>query len=298
MSRAKNVETGSIDTIALPPSATIECENVTVDLLMDFLNEQKYGAPSFAFGHHDHASYELTIVEEGSITIHIENEALTVTSGELLLIPPHTKHRIVSFTSDMRRFCIRFNINTDAQYIRTPPPGFMLDVLAHEERASIFSLISELRRPKPSVPARLADYRMKLQFGIIFSYILERILDFDFTHSVENTSQINLYTKIENYLYLNYSQQLTLDSLAEYLSYSRTQMRRIINDCFGMPFTVKLREIRLNAAKNHLAASNMPIDEISERCGYETRQGFESMFQKYVGVTPNQYRRRSRTDNK
>ena len=160
-----------------------------------------------------------------------------------------------------------------------------------EEKAVIFSLIAHLRKSQHTELSRLDGYRIKAQFGIIISYILERINAFDSDERPENVPKINLYTKIENYFYLNYSQQITLNSLADYFSYSRTQMRRILNKCFAKSFTQKLREIRINAAKQYLKSNDMSIDTIAKKRGYEIRQGFETMFLKYVGITPNQFRR-------
>ena len=292
MSRIKPIDADSIDAVDLAPSATIEFEGIVINLLMEFLSEQKNGAPCHT-AMHDHSAYELVIGEEGSAEFLIEDETLTLNSGEFILIAPHTRHKVLTYTSGMRRFCLRFKIKSDAHHISIAPSKYLSDTLSQSERAHIFSIISELRKLTDAPLAAPAAYRMRAQFGIILSYILERLIDMDISTTAQTSSQISLHSKIENYLYLNYSQNITLESLAAYLSYSRTQTQRIVEDCFGMPFTKKLREIRLSAAKNLLSDSELSIDAIAEKCGYETRQGFEAMFQKHIGITPNQYRRQN-----
>lgn len=290
MSRIKHAEADSIDAVDLAPSTRIEFEGVVIDILMEFLGEQKHGAP-YHTADHDHSAYELVIGEEGTIDFAVENEAITLNPGEFIIISPHVKHRVASFSQGMRRFCLRFNFKSGAHLIDTAGRRYLYDTLFPDERAHIFSVISELRRLDDTPLPAPAAYRMRAQFGIIFSYILERLMDIDTGNVTQTSSQISLHTKIENYLYLNYSKSITLESLAAYLSYSRTQTQRIIEDCFGMPFTDKLREIRISNAKTLLAGGDLSIDAIAEKCGYETRQGFEAMFQKHVGSTPNQYRK-------
>ncbi len=290
MSRIKHTDSDNINAVDLAPSTRIEFEGVVIDILMEFLGEQKNGAP-YHTADHDHSAYELVIGEEGSLDFSVDGETFTLNPGAFIIIPPHVKHRVISYSQGMRRFCLRFNFKSGAHLIDNEPQKYLLDVLSHDEREHIFSVISELRRLDGTPLGVPAAYRMRAQFGIIFSYILERLMSTDTGDAAQVSSQISLHTKIENYLYLNYSKGITLESLAAYLSYSRTQTQRIIEDCFGMPFTEKLREIRLSNAKTLLACDDLTIDAIAEKCGYETRQGFEAMFQKHVGSTPNQYRK-------
>ncbi len=291
MPRTKLIDKEYIDTLEIPTSVSITCEDVTVDILMDYEIEKAPPHLKPTLTYHDHATHEILIAEEGSFDLVLEGANLTVKSGELLLIKPHTPHKLSSYSSNMRRFGIRFNITSAPKDISSELPPYMHYTLSSEEKAVIFPLIAHLRKAQHSELSRLDGYRIKAQFGIIISYVLERINAFDYDEKTEDVPKINLYTKIENYFYLNYSQQITLNSLADYFSYSRTQMRRILNKCFAKTFTEKLREIRINAAKQYLKSGNMSIDTIAEKCGYETRQGFEAMFLKYVGITPNQFRR-------
>ncbi len=292
MPRAKFVDKEYIDAFELPSSVSIVCENVTIDILMDYEIEQNRPlTPSLTY--HDHATHEILIVEDGSFDVVIEGTSITVEAGEVLLIKPHILHKLLTHSGNMRRFGMRFNMTSSDNDISGALPPYMHYSLGDEERSMIFHLIASLRKSQHTNLSRLGEYRMKAQFGIILSYVLDRIAAFDKDQKSEDIPKINLYTKIENYFYLNFSRQITLNSLADYFSYSRTQMRRILDKCFAMSFTEKLREIRLSAAKQYLAESDMSIDKIAEKCGYETRQGFEAMFLKHIGVTPNRFRRQN-----
>ncbi len=290
MATEKNTIRDNIRTLVLPPSVYVDCEGVGATLLLNYITEKKHGISEYSYAPHDHASYELFITEDGSETISVGGTDVTLNSGDMLVISPHITHELIFTSHNLRRFSLRFDLASDAEISFDVP--YFTSKLCEDERRFIFNAANELYIISNSSHSGLSAYREKSLLAIIFSYVLERIAKFDNHHHEDSDTHIQLHTKIENYLYLNYSQHITLDSLASYLSYSRTQMRRIMDECFGIPFTDKLREIRLAAAKRYLTEKNArPIEEISVKCGYETRQGFESMFLKFVGVTPNRYRK-------
>ncbi len=276
-------------------SVSVDFENITVNVL---LQRSLYTSPSreeqnseeVLYIAHDHAVFELFIVEAGTIRVNA-GEDIEITAGEMLLIIPRVIHRVVSATDNAKYFCMRFDIHPSKKLPRNDIPQYKKIALNSHEFNLVCVLIAELRRTVSLSETPAEIYRIKSQIGIIISYVLNELTDICNPPPSDSDSQIELYAKIENYLYLNYEKKLTLEALAAHLSYSRTHMRRIMDACYGMPFTQKLREIRLEAAKKYLAETDLSVDKIAERCGYETRQGFESMFLKCVGVTPNKYRK-------
>lgn len=295
MTNEKKSVPDSIMTFELPPVVSVNCENVTVNLLLCYITEKKNGISPVSFSPHDHAAYELSIIEENTMQMLIGDEELTVSENEFILVAPHTVHEVRHSSSNFRRFCIRLDLECASDAFTSTNAPYIRGKLSDSECRFIFEAISELYAISVDSRTALTSFREKSLLGVVISYILERMIKFEIQPRIESGSHLQLHAKIENYLYLNYSQPITLDSLASHLSYSRTQMHRIMDECFGVPFTDKLREIRLSAAKRYLLESDArPIEEIASRCGYETRQGFESMFLKFVGVTPNQYRKNYR----
>ncbi len=282
----------NIRTLELPPAVYLTCEGIAANLLLNYKTEQKIGLAPLSFTPHDHAAYELFIIEEGELNITVEGKELNVKEGELLIVAPHTLHELSFASPNLRRFSLRFTLVTSNENAIAPHAPYLHDKLDKDELRFIFDAIKELYDISHKDSTRLTVFREKSLLGIIFSYILERLIKFDIQPHSKSVTHLQLLTKIENYLYLNYNQPITLDSLASHLSYSRTQMRRLMDECYGVPFTDKLREIRLAAARRYLTeVPTRPIEEIAAKCGYETRQGFESMFLKFVGMTPNQYRK-------
>ena len=61
----------------------------------------------------------------------------------------------------------------------------------------------------------------------------------------------------------------------------------------GMSFSEYLVHMRVNAAKSLLTATRMRPSSIVLRVGYSDEHHFAAVFQRYVGMTMQEYRRRN-----
>lgn len=88
----------------------------------------------------------------------------------------------------------------------------------------------------------------------------------------------------------NYGKEIKLASLAHQFGMSvRTFNRRFKNATNQTPLDY-LRGIRLDGAKDLLQNTNLSINEISFRAGYQDTTHFSRLFKQKHGVTPTQYR--------
>ncbi|MCV4566526.1 AraC family transcriptional regulator, partial [Escherichia coli] len=85
--------------------------------------------------------------------------------------------------------------------------------------------------------------------------------------------------------------KLTLESVAQSLNVSPVYLSRIIKQELGVSFVNLLTEIRIKKAIQLLTSTDLTINEISERVGYDTQHYFSTAFKKAVGMPPNQYRK-------
>ncbi len=281
----KEITFDNLNMPEIPDTLALSINGTDFELIPDYIVERTEGIAPVCFEPHKHLAYEFTLIIEGRLLIDISGEQVALHRGEYAVIPPDTEHNLISFSEGTRRFRLRFMPMTEA--FPSLSSSYIKDEFSGKKADLIFSLTDALR----DTDGDLNRYN-NFKLAIILGYATEKLHVINPTATAVHSGQTGLRAKIENYMYLNYSKPITLELLADNLSYSRTQMRRIIEECFGMPFTEKLREIRLSSAKKYLADSHMSIEEIAEACGYETRQGFESMFLKHIGKTPNQYRRR------
>lgn len=86
---------------------------------------------------------------------------------------------------------------------------------------------------------------------------------------------------------------LSLPKLAERLTTSPHNLSQLLNDRLGMTFFDWLATYRIAEAQrllNDPATTNLKIDEIAERVGYNSPSAFHTAFKRLTNLTPAQYR--------
>lgn len=91
------------------------------------------------------------------------------------------------------------------------------------------------------------------------------------------------------YIY-EHSENVTLEQLADFFSYSPSYLSRAIKEGCGMTFLNLLRECRLEKAAMLLSSSRLTIEEIAAQVGYKnTTSVYEGIKLKF-GISPGEYR--------
>lgn len=98
------------------------------------------------------------------------------------------------------------------------------------------------------------------------------------------------YQMATQYIQDNYTDALTLESVAERIQVSGRQLQRIFRECGGLSFSEYMESIRLAHVCSHLRRTNEPIEEIALQHGYTSGNYLYYVFKKKLGLTPKQYR--------
>lgn len=98
------------------------------------------------------------------------------------------------------------------------------------------------------------------------------------------------YGAIFHFIEENYTQHLSLDDLSERFHYSRRQLIRIIRECTGQGYSDLIRSSRMRFAKDLLSGTNLPVEEVADRCGYENSSSFSRAFSASEGMSPGAWR--------
>lgn len=93
-----------------------------------------------------------------------------------------------------------------------------------------------------------------------------------------------------NYINANLQNDITPASVAEKLGYSYGYFRHQFLKCMGVSPKKYILTARIDAAKEYLANSDQPIEEIAERFLFANSSHFSTAFKQYIGVLPSQYR--------
>lgn len=115
--------------------------------------------------------------------------------------------------------------------------------------------------------------------------------------SHQNTSSMDtdrihneILRKVIDYLNRNFMQTVSFQQICADNCINPSYLSQLFRKELGMTFTSYIRTLRLAYAKELLATTNLRIQEIAEKTGYEYSFNFTKLFKKEVGVTPKQYR--------
>ena len=109
----------------------------------------------------------------------------------------------------------------------------------------------------------------------------------------ENSQTALVMAHVRRYLEDNYMFDLSLDSVGEILHISPAYLSAQFKKYQKMNFLDCLTELRINAAKELLAAPFRSSAEVASMVGYEDASYFARAFKKRTGMTPTQYRRQA-----
>jgi len=109
---------------------------------------------------------------------------------------------------------------------------------------------------------------------------------------MENGNQMSRNVeKIIHYIHENYALDLSLDQVAEHVYLHPNYISSLFRKETGITFIHYLHLYRIQKAKQLINKhQEMPLQQISEKVGYENVRHFFSIFKKHCGVTPGDYR--------
>lgn len=100
----------------------------------------------------------------------------------------------------------------------------------------------------------------------------------------------SVVARIKSYTQEHYAQPLTLKSIADTLHYSANYLGRVFYSSERIRYSAYLHQVRVEAAAELLATTDLAPSYIAEQVGYRDIAYFHQMFRQIMGVTPKAYR--------
>ncbi len=99
--------------------------------------------------------------------------------------------------------------------------------------------------------------------------------------------------QINNYIYTNYDQPISMKELSEKLYLSNGYLSRFFKKNYGMSFASYLTNVRIYHAADELLYTDAPITRIAYNNGFNSAALFNKAFKKAYGITPSEFRKKS-----
>ena len=94
-----------------------------------------------------------------------------------------------------------------------------------------------------------------------------------------------------SYINENYASDLNMAVVSNHISMNYSLFSAEFKNITGTNFVTYLKDLRMGEAKRLLTETDLKVNEISMKVGYDNEKHFMKSFKSYVGVSPSEYRR-------
>lgn len=253
---------------------------------------------------HKHRDFsELVIVMNGSANHIVNDEKYNIKKGDVFVISDDTAHGYED-TENFRICNIMYRLENllSADYDIKKNAGFhALFVLEpyiskeHSFKSKLTLTPIDFEKVHHLIDSMLLEYKtrtdgretlLKASF-ITLVVMLSRL--YSFGSITEKTDIINIARSV-SYIESHYTENISIDVLAELSHYSPRHFTRIFNDTYHTTPLNYILELRINHACSLLKGSPLPITNIAVQCGFNDINYFSRTFKKRIGLTPKQFR--------
>ena len=93
------------------------------------------------------------------------------------------------------------------------------------------------------------------------------------------------------YIHQHYDCDIQAKDIAAVVNLHPVYLQRIFKSNMNQTLTEYMAELRIEKAKMLLARTDVPIIEIADYVGFNSRQYFSALFKKHTGYSPAAYRK-------
>lgn len=251
----------------------------------------------WAENYHKHDFLEVIFVTSGTGHIKIDDNLYVVKKGDVIVYPSDAFHS--EYTNGNKPIELMF-FATSGLKINHLPENHLLPeghnpVIQTEKDFGRFNylfdaLLKETQNSSVPYSEMMADFYVK----ILLTEILRKT-EINETALVKNAA----FSEIYNYINDNYTTIRSIEDICEKLYVNKYYVSHIFKKYTGFSPMQYVTRCRMTLAKNLLEETDLSINEIAEKCGYEDVINFFRNFKKSENTSPLAYRLAStETDKK
>ena len=253
--------------------------------------------PQDVFAEHTHEFCELVLVWRGN-GLHVLNDRpYRITRGDLFYIRAEDKHSYTSVNDLVLQNIIycpeRLTLNVDWQgaipgFDGAPRhPHWRLGSVGMSQVRQVISQLEHESNQRDAQAFTMAE----LLFGQLVTHLKRHRYA---TDTLPATSSETLLDKLITALAGSHEHAFELDTFCERERCSERVLRQQFRSQTGMTINHYLRQLRICHAQYLLSHTEKLIGEVAMQCGFEDSNYFSVVFNREVGMTPGQWRHRSR----
>lgn len=253
--------------------------------------------PQNVFAEHTHEFCELVLVWRGN-GLHILNDRpYRITRGDLFYIRAEDKHAYASVNDLVLQnviYCperLKLNVDWAAAIPRFNEPHSEPHWrLSSNGMTQVRQVISQLEQE-----SQKDDLLANPMAELLFAQLVMTLKRYRYaTDHPSANAQEALLDKLITTLAGSLNRSFVLEKFCEQEQCSERALRQQFRTQTGMTVNHYLRQLRICHAQYLLQHTELMVSEVAMRCGFEDSNYFSVVFNREVGMTPVQWRQRSR----
>ena len=253
---------------------------------------------------HYHSLIELSVILSGRGKYKVKDTFYNINEGDLFFFRPNEAHCITDI-DDGGMLLLNLHISPSylysnfqnvqsSNFIKILSASFPLatnrinDALKEEHMDEVKRLFFSVKR---EFEERETDY-----LSLVNNYISAILIRISRAYGITNFSkkEMQSYKKLlfaTQYIDEHYKEGITLDGLAEKVSYSRCYFSSMFKRCMGMSVWDYICIKRIEEALTLIKTTDKNILDIAMECGFNNSANFNKIFKKYTNVSPMAFRK-------
>lgn len=246
---------------------------------------------------HEQICSEISYVVSGECNFYTDDKVFHAKKGDVHVIGPGTKHKIVARTEDdLRMAYMAFHFRETGDMMEAKEffhKGAMFLKNDQMHLKTIFDgILFELHMGQVYSNKILDAYTTQLLVQVYRLFHLETSEDVCLTKDDFRKNYIMGRAVFQTLRYIdnNVEEVGNIQQIAEQLKYNPTYLSRIFSEQMGVTLSDYIKIKKIERAKEILK-QGISVDEVAQRLGYFTTQSFSKMFRRYEKCSPSAYKR-------
>ena len=239
---------------------------------------------------HWHENIEIIYIQEGSMNILIDGTTYCAKVGDLIVVPSRSIHCFMADKETMIcwlcQFPLKILLNEGSQIESVKPLITKEEIIEDETFSQQLSDLFRIIRKEGSVKKGEKNIVLQCLFSALY-FLLMRKFPKEEQEQVLKKEKREFYEIVE-YINNHYTEDITVQNLAETLFMSRGKLSRLFEKYSGTGIPTYINTLRINHA-NHLLEAGKSITETAYECGFPSTRTFNNIYKKTTNMTPSDY---------
>ena len=240
----------------------------------------------------DAANFGIVYVEKGCVGVEADMESCQVERGQIVVIRRNTDTLGLKTSENFKGYFLQIANLSSLKQLRqydlqiNDQNDVLCVVSVDKQKKSILTILE-------SVVAEMNEqWDGRSEFlNLLLQELLQRTCCAKpVMTAVGYIGKYKIVSIVQHRLETEYDRPINLTQIAKEHNISASYLSHIFKEITGVTIMGHLLNCRIQAAKEYLSQSSVPILEIAEKCGFGDYSSFGRAFKKETGNSPLQYR--------